>query len=482
MKQDKNNQFILIGVIVILLIVVTAIGLFVVFKNHGKLIISKEVVFNQLYYSEYNLDMIDENYYIGYLNDKQINVIIDNTGKEIFSNGVNIYYDGIYKTKEDNYLIYSNRDNKLVVYLFNGSKLEKLYTIDEVSYVKPIIYTNGNISYIVGFSSNVNGDLYLYMLNDSGVIVIRNASLIGDDFKNDVYYTYSDNFLIVANKNSLHGIIDYNGRIKMAYRYKDIMNTYDGKFIVKDKKNRYGILDNNKKELVKIKYKAIDMYDNYYLIVDKNNKMAVYDKNLKNITGFNMDYDPLLDYELRNENNGIYLWQVGNNLVVVNNYLQDFNKIEYAHSNAYFIRGDKIIDTIKQIGFGNNGLVYSYDKKYVVTIYDSSLVKKYEIKMNNIKKILQIKKENEEYLKISYLDNEDHEHVSYYRNGKLDNSFVYGEVIDLYDNYYVIKKDNKMGIYNKEYEIIDEIEGKHLKYKNGYLIVDNGIYRIERRN
>ncbi len=482
MNQDKNNQFILIGVIVTLLIAVIAIGLFIVFKNHGKLVSSKEAVFNQIYYSEYKLDMIDENYYIGYLEDKQINVIIDKTGKEVFNNGINIYYDGIYKTKEDNYLIYNNRDNKLVVYLFNGSKLEKLYSINEVSYVKPIIYTNGNISYIVGFSSNVNGDLYLYMLNDSGVTVIRNASLIGDDFKNDVYYTYSDTFLIVANKNSMHGVIDYNGRIKIAYRYKDIMNTYDGKFIVKNKKGRYGILDNNKKELLKVNYKAIDLYDNYYLVVNKNNKMAVYDKKLKNITGFEMKYDPLLDYEMRNINNSIHLWQVGNNVVVANNYLQDFNKTEYNHSEAYFIQGNKIVNTINQIGFGNNGLVYSYDKKYNITIYDSNLVKKYSIKLNDIKKIMQIKKETEDFIKISYLDKEDHEHISFYKNGKLDNSFAYGDVLGFVEDCYIVKKDNTIKIYNKDFKEADSIEGKNLKYKNGYLIVDNGIYKVERRN
>jgi len=481
MKKEKNNQAILIIVIVVLLIIVLGIGLFIVYKNHGKLMPSKEVVFNQVYYSEYKLDMIDENYYIGYLEDKQINVIIDKSGKEIFSNGVDVYYDGIYKTKEDNYLIYNNRDNKLTVYIFNGSKLEKLYSIDKVSYVKPIIYTNGNISYIVGFSSNVNGDLYLYMLNDSGVTVIRNASLLGDEYKNNVYYTFSDNYLIVINKNSLCGVVDYEGRIKIAYRYKDIMNTYDGNFIVKNKKGKYGILNINKKEVIKTQYKAIDMYANYYLIVDKNNKMAVFNKELKNITGFEMKYDPLLDYELRNIHNSINLWQVGNNIVVVNNYLQDFNKTEYNRSEAYFIKGNKIDKTINQIGFNNDGLVYSYDKKYNVTIYDSNLVKKYNIKLGEVKKITQISKETDEYIKISYLDLEDKEHVSYYKNGKLDDSFAYGHIIDNIDDYYISRKDNKFIIYNRDFKEVDTIEGKNLIYKNGYLIVDSGIYKVERR-
>jgi len=72
--------------------------------------------------------------------------------------------------------------------------------------------------------------------------------------------------------------------------------------------------------------------------VDSNDNMAVYDKDYKNITGFNMKYDSLLEYELRSNINSIYLWKVGNNLVVVNNYLQDINKTEFSKGNAYFIK------------------------------------------------------------------------------------------------------------------------------------------------
>ena len=91
--------------------------------------------------------MIDNDYYIGYLNDQQVNVIVNKDGKEVFNNGNGIFYDGVYKTKEDNYIIYSNKNNHLVIYSFNGTKLEMIKDLNDVSYAKPIIYTNGNIEY-----------------------------------------------------------------------------------------------------------------------------------------------------------------------------------------------------------------------------------------------------------------------------------------------------------------------------------------------
>ena len=231
MEQEKKNQCLLVSVVVILLIDVFVIGIIFVVKQRNKLLKEQGYLFKQVYYGEYTLDMIDQNYYVGYLNDKQVNAIINKDGKEIFDNGNDIYYDGIYKTEEGNYLIYSNRDQKLVAYLFDGEKLEKVMNYENVSYAKPIIYTNGNIQYIVGFSSNFSKNLYLYMLKDNNTITIENASLVGDDATEGVYYTYNNNYLVLVNKDQLYGVIDFAGNKVIDYKYKEMISTFNNRFI-----------------------------------------------------------------------------------------------------------------------------------------------------------------------------------------------------------------------------------------------------------
>jgi len=481
MEQEKKNQYILITVVVVLLFIVFSLGIFFAIKYKNQTLKNKGYVFNQVYYSEYKLDMIDENYYIGYLNDQQINVIVNKEGKEVFSNGTNIYYDGVYKTKEDNYIIYSNKDNHLVIYSFDGTKLEKLKDLNDVSYVKPILYTNGNIEYIVGFASQDNNNLYLYMLNDLETVVINNVSFVGDDLVQGVYYTYSDNSLVVMNTDSMFGVVDYSGKVIIDYKYTDLINTYSNSFIVKNKKGLYGIINKNGESIVKTKYKAIDLYSNYYLVVDSNDNMAVYDKDYKNITGFNMKYDSLLEYELRSNINSIYLWKVGNNLVVVNNYLQDINKTEFSKGNAYFIKNGKIDKTIKENGFANNGIVYSYDKKYKITVYDSELEEDYSFKLNDAKTILSISKQTDDIIGVTYMNKNDENKVVYYNKGT-EVDFSYGDVLGKKDDIYIIRKEDKVTLYDKDLNALDSLDGEYTKYSNGYLIVDNGIYKIEKRS
>ena len=58
-------------------------------------------------------------------------------------------------------------------------------------------------------------------------------------------------------------------------------------------------------EVIDFKYKVIDYYRDYYLIVNKDNKMALYDKEYKKLTSFSMNYDTLINYDLRSEYNSI---------------------------------------------------------------------------------------------------------------------------------------------------------------------------------
>ena len=57
----------------------------------------------------------------------------------------------------------------------------------------------------------------------------------------------------------------------------------------------------------------------------------------KKLTSFSMNYDTLINYDLRSEYNSINLYKVDGKVVVVNNYLEDKNGIEYDKHNLYII-------------------------------------------------------------------------------------------------------------------------------------------------
>ena len=239
--------------------------------------------------------------------------------------------------------------------------------------------------------------------------------------------------------------------------------------------------DSSGNELLKLKYKAIACYGNYFLVVNNDNEMAVFDSEFNNLTGFEMKYDSLVDYELRSKMNSMHLWVVGNNIVVVNNYLQDYNKTGYSHSTAYFIKNNKIFKTIKEVGFDKDGVVYSYDKNHVITIYDSDLNEKYTIKLESVNKILEIKKINSVMISVKYLNSDEEEITKYYQDGK-EVEYNYGKVLYFNDEYNVYKTENSVDLYNKEMKKIDSVEGDKAQYMAEYLVIGKGIYKIEKRN
>ena len=81
-------------------------------EKKNKSDVNVEIV--QLYSSDYNLECFDNKYFIGSYEKNKIDVIIDETGSEILRNIDNIYYDGIYKMKDERYLIYNNRNNYII--------------------------------------------------------------------------------------------------------------------------------------------------------------------------------------------------------------------------------------------------------------------------------------------------------------------------------------------------------------------------------
>ena len=200
MEKEKINQMFVIIVIMVLLIFVVVFIVSTLLSSKEENIDKLQVKFNQIYSSDYELRAIDDKYFIGSYEKNIINVIIDNNGQEIYKGNENIYYENIYKTKNDEYIIYNNIDNKLNVYLFDGEKMETLYNLDNVSYIKPVIYKGIDQEYIVCFVSVVNDDLYIYSLDNIGMKIIDDVSLMGDQINDNFYYIYNDEYLVVKNK------------------------------------------------------------------------------------------------------------------------------------------------------------------------------------------------------------------------------------------------------------------------------------------
>ena len=483
MENEKRNRYIIVSIIVVLLLIVLGFAVYAIILRNKKDNNLINVTINQLYSSDYKLDNFSDSYFIGYYEDDYINVVIDENGKEVFECINQIPYENIYQMKDGKYIIYNNIDNKFVTYIFDGTEIKKFYEIDDVSYVKPIIYKGIDTEYIVGFTSMVEDDLYLYNLNSSGVLVFNDVSLVADLNVNGIYYTYNENYLVVKNSDNYIGVIDVNGETILDYIYKDIVNTYDESFIVLNKKDKYGILDKNGNKLIDFKYKVIDYYRDYYLIVNNDNKMALYDKEYKKLTSFSMNYDTLINYDLRSEYNSINLYKVDGKVVVVNNYLEAKNGIEYDKHNLYIIDNGEITKKIKQVGFDNEDVIYTYDEDFNISIYDMYFQPLFDVKLDNIKKINKISYISQDVIKIQYVNSNNEDKKVYYNLKGKEVDFSLGNlVIKTVDYYGYLKKEGtqqKLTLYDIDGNYLDDIIGNNIEINGEYLIVDNSIYRIE---
>lgn len=481
MEKEKINQMFVIIVIMVLLIFVVVFVVSTLLSSKEDNVDKLQVKFNQIYSSDYELRAIDDKYFIGSYEKNIINVIIDNNGQEIYKGNENIYYENIYKTKNDEYIIYNNIDNKLNVYLFDGEKMETLYNLDNVSYIKPVIYKGIDQEYIVCFVSVVNDDLYIYSLDNIGMKIIDDVSLMGDQINDNFYYIYNDEYLVVKNKEEKMGVIDLFGEVVIDYKYDNILNTYNNSFIVLDD-SKYGIIDEHGEKLLKSSYKAIYDFGNYYIVVNTKNKMALYNEEYDNLTGFKMDYDSLIPFDLRGSVRSVMLYKVNGKIVVVNNYLEDVNKTEYDKHDFYIINGGDIQKEIEQIGFGCENVVYTYDDDYKIKIYDNYFETILEYKLNNVSKVEDILLVGNNLYQVIYYDNENKLTKVYIDNDGQERDYDLGTILfdkTLYTGF-IKEEDNLLSLtmYDKNLEILDTLEGKYIDNVGDYVVVDNSIYKI----
>ncbi len=485
MNSDKKTQYIIITVVSILLLIVVAIFLyFLLNRNNNNKVNTLSVELNQIYSSDYDLKFMN-GYFIGMYEPNNINVIINNKGEEIYTSNNNLYFDNIYLLKDGNTLIYNNRDNNLNVYIFDGKKVSNLYTIKGVTNVKPIICNNSYQEYIVGLVSTNNDDTYIYNVLTGERLDLNDTIIMADNIIKDVYYVRNDKYLVVKNKDNLMGVINYEGKVIIDYKYENIINTYNDLFVAINNKDKYGIISSSEEEIIDFKYKVIDIYPDYLLVVDNNNKMAVYDKNCQKVTGFTLKYDPLLTYDLRSTMNSIKLYSAGGRIFVVNNYMEDINKTEYDLHNLYIISNGKVTKTMTQLGFDIKGIIYIYDKDYNIEIYDTDFNLLFKVKLENVKKIEQITYVSNRNILLQYLDTSDKINSLYYDNTGKEVEFNYGDLVfknDEYQAYVKNLEDNAtLIILDNDNKELRRISGKKIEVFGNYVIVDNSIYEMVRK-
>ena len=481
MAEERNKKTLVIIILSLLFFVFGIIGYGVSYSNKNKANINLKI--NQIYSSDYELSCLDNKYFIGTYDTNRIDVIIDENGNEIYKGTDNIYYDGIYKLKDERYLIYDNNNGNLITYIFDGTNIVKQYEIKDVTYVKPIVYTSLDREYILGFASMIDNNLYLYSLDNNGVIVLNSTSIVADKETDENYYVYSDKYLVVKNDKELYGVITLDGNLVIDYKYKDIINNSDDTFIVLNNKNLYGILDKNNEVLVKFKYRVIDKFDTYYVFVNENNKMALYDSEYNRITKYEMDYNTLVDYGLRNEYNSINLYKVNGKIAIVNNYLESTNGTEYDKHNLYIIDGNNIIKDIKQVGFGYDIIAYTFDKDFNISIYTCDMSFLYQIQLNEVAKIEEVTNVNSNLIMVRYIDKSNKEIRLYYDLEGNIQSFDLGTLYlkDIEYRGFIKEVDDikTLTLYDLDNNELASVYGKDISLYGRYLIVDNSIYRIE---
>lgn len=469
MNNEKRSQIILVSIVIILL------GFIVLYSFLGG--VKKEdvdskmkLVVKQIYSSDYELHLLDNEYYFGTY-DNKLNVFIDLEGNEVYKTNELISYDNYYKMSDGKYLFYNNEDSKLNLYVFDGKTFSLYHSFTDANYVKPIVCKD----VIVGFSSFVDEKLYLYNLNGVGISVLGDLTLVADKFIDNVFYVNNKESLVIKNKEELYGVININGEVILEAKYKDVISlSEDNNYIVKDNNDKYGIIAADGNILLNNKYDGILEYDDYYILI-KDKKMALYDKEFNVIIDFKMNYNTLMEFNYRKDLS-VKLYNNEDNIVIVNNVDEDKYKREYEYHNMYVIKDSKIVNNIEQISY-NNELMYSYDKNYKIKFYDSFYNIINEFKLDNIKKINNIEYLNKNELEIKYLDNDNKEvNECYDVNGNLLNNC--DKVILSNSLYYGVVKDKELILYDYDNSELYRMSGNVFKVNKDYIVVDNALYII----
>ncbi len=458
MDESKKNRILLVIIIVIMLLVIIIGGVLLQLNKEEK---KSSFKLQQLYVSDYKIVPFDR-YFLG-VNDNKIISVIDRDGKELYLNDTGVRYDGIYMKNDDTSIAYNTYNEKLSVYTIGDKGPTKLFTINDVSEVIPLIYKN-NEEYLLGFIQYKDNDTYIYNFENKGLVVLDGITLVGDKVANNVIYTYSRDNIIVK-KADKYGSVNIDGKINLECNYDDLIN--DGISTIFAMNNKYGIMNSNKEVVLQPKYDIVKKIEDGYLV--GNDKLSFYDNLLKRIVKNKIRHN-IVNYSLRDDSS-LYEYNVGNNYVIINNYLETLLDKDYKYHDMYIIKDDKY-NVAQETGFNNENVVYSYNKG-VLSIYSSSMDKELELKVNKakVKNVIKVQKG---YYYVSL----DKGNVLYNKSGKKIINDL-GELVYYNDRYLIYHKDNKIKFVDYSNEVLETLDGNDIIVYDSRLIVDGNIYLIK---
>lgn len=242
-------------------------------------------------------------------------VITTKGNKVINTDYYNIIGDGYYNSKKSGYIITEKTTSGYRVGYINYKKKKVLDTIyNEISRINDI--ENSEDTYLIVKKSGRYG------------VIKNNKIIISEEYQDISYDTDIGVFLI--QKNNKYGIFNFSGQQIINFDYDDIHfmglytfaqkgdeeDVYDEnlqlvknpKYFVISKENNgeyyivvnqdymYGVLDNNKENLIDCKYISIKyMSSNYFIATDENQKIGIID-NKENVK-IEFKYDILEQYD-----------------------------------------------------------------------------------------------------------------------------------------------------------------------------------------
>ena len=151
--------------------------------------------------------------------------------------------------------------------------------------------------------------------------------------------------------------------------------------------------------------------------------------------------------------------------------MEDSLDKDYKNHNMYIVK-DKKISNLKEIGFGIENVIYSYDENSI-SIYSTDLAN--DLKINaNIKKIKDIVKiQNDMY----YVITNGKDYIFDKEGKKVKN--IWGKLLYHDKDFLVYYNDNKLKFINYDDEVLETFDGSDIIIKDKRMIVNNNIYAIE---
>ena len=205
--------------------------------------------------------------------------------------------------------------------------------------------------------------------------------------------------------------------------------------------------------------------------------MALFDYEYNNLTGFVMNYNSLLGFNYRGDLS-IKIYNSLDDIIIVNNSDEDRFKREYQYHNAYVVKNNKVVKTIDQIGFDfSEKLIYSFDEKYNIKIYDKSFEVVNEFELDDVYKIEDLKYYNFETIKIEYVNDKDKKFSEIY---SLDGKRVKKTNEEIFSNnlYYGIYKDGKLEVLDYKNNVLAAVDGNLIDVNLDCIIMDKILYKI----